>query len=294
MGIAEGSSFGVKVGKIRMTSCPSQSAWFSDNMRGVEDRMGYETRANKAVPIGAIVEMLDMIKEDAETAPTLEEANELWKLGACVAVATAGSLRGHEVFYTDLASMRKHLHLGRNGRMPRDPTKETDLDKAPHVMLCLMGKFKGETGHRYHMIGLASETKSGIAVRWWIEQLIRARAREGHVKGPAFGTKDGKLASQATYDEGFRHYLKRVQKETSGLISPDEDIDAYYGLSRTPRKSAQQRARNANLGSDVQDAMNRWRTIESAGARKPRMKMRDHYSDARYMLPVTWRYSYVQ
>lgn len=55
-----------------------------------------------------------------------------------------------------------------------------------------------------------------------------------------------------------------------------------------------QRARNAGLGSDVVDAMNRWETIEAAGARNASMKMRDHYSDARQMMPVTWRYAYVQ
>lgn len=81
---------------------------------------------------------------------------------------------------------------------------------------------------------------------------------------------------------------------TIGLIAKDDNIDMYYGLSRTPRKTAVQHARNAGLGSDVVDAMNRWETIEAAGAREPSMKLRDHYSDARQMMPVTWRYAYVQ
>lgn len=131
-------------------------------------------------------------------------------------ILTAGSLRGYGAFYTDdLADLRRHIHHGRNGFMPHRPLKETNLDNAPHVLLCLMGKFKGETGHRYHMVGLASETMSGIPVRWWIEKLIRVRAGEGYVKRPALGNRDGTrnlslTASHATYDEGFRFYLKRV------------------------------------------------------------------------------------
>lgn len=42
--------------------------------------MGYETRVDKAVPIEVISTMLEMIRDDAEMAPTAE-ANELWKLG---------------------------------------------------------------------------------------------------------------------------------------------------------------------------------------------------------------------
>lgn len=60
-GIAEGASFAIRAGKIQLTSCPSQSVWFSNFIRGCEDRMGYETRANKAVVIEVIVAILDMI-----------------------------------------------------------------------------------------------------------------------------------------------------------------------------------------------------------------------------------------
>jgi hypothetical protein len=54
--------------------------------------------------IGAIVHLLDFIKEDAQE---LEEqgafavANDLWKVGAYVCMLTAASLRGHEGFYLD-------------------------------------------------------------------------------------------------------------------------------------------------------------------------------------------------
>jgi hypothetical protein len=45
----------------------------------------------------------------------------------------------------------------------------TDLFTAPHVIITLLGEFKGELGFKYHLMSLASTTSSGIKLRWWIE-----------------------------------------------------------------------------------------------------------------------------
>jgi len=50
----------------------------------------------------------------------------------------------------------------------------------------------------------------------------------------------------------------------------------------------------ANLDSGDQNAMSRWRKIEVAKGKRPRFNMVDHYSHAKDLIPVTWRYSYVQ
>ena len=145
VGIAEGSSFAVRTGKVRMTSCPTQSEWFSDMLRGAEDRMGFDSEANRAVPIEVIVRVLELVKEEAETLPAAS-ANELYKFGAYLVGLQVGSLRGYEGFYVDLAGLHKNLSRGREGVLPANPMKKgTVLDNAPHVVLCLMGKFKGET-----------------------------------------------------------------------------------------------------------------------------------------------------
>ena len=52
--------------------------------------------------------------------------------------------------------------------------------------------------------------------------------------------------------------------------------------------------RAAGLDESVQTAMNRWRIIEQAKGRRPRFNMVEHYTHARDLMPVTWRYSYVQ
>ena len=238
--------------------------------------------------------MLELLKEDADNSPS-GIANELNKVGACMVMLQCGSLRGYEAFMADLAGLRRHILKGRDGIMPANPLKRgTDVTGAPHVFLALMGKFKGELGVREHLIALASSTISGIETRWWLEKLIQVRENEGYTSGPALGNVDGTLASMTEYNAVFKSYLEKVQGESSKLLGFDEDVHANYGLNRTFRKTAQGRARAAALGSDVQDAMNRWKTVENAQGRRPRFSMRDHYSNARDLMPVTWRYSFVQ
>ena len=70
-------------------------------------------------------------------------------------------------FMVERAGLRKHIALGRDGVIPRDPMKAgKDLSGAPHIIIPLLGEFKGELGYRYHMMSLASTTSSGIEFRW--------------------------------------------------------------------------------------------------------------------------------
>ncbi len=65
LGVAEGASFAKGIGRIRPTSCPSQSKWFCDMLQGMEYRMGCQAQPNHGLLIGAIVYLLDLMSEDA-------------------------------------------------------------------------------------------------------------------------------------------------------------------------------------------------------------------------------------
>ncbi len=79
----------------------------------------------------------------------------------------------------DLAGMRAHVSLGKEGTPPADPLLVgQDLLDAPYVFFTLLGRFKGENGIQQHMICVASTTMSGIETRWWVEKLIKVRERE--------------------------------------------------------------------------------------------------------------------
>ena len=295
-GVAEGAAFSRGTGKVRMTSCPSQSQWFSDFLLGAQDRMGYDTANQMALPIKTVVKMLELIKLDV-----LERDEEysriLVRLGALVAILTAASLRGYEGFYLDLAATKAHIADGKQGKVPSNFKRkhiltEEEAEHLPSVCICLIGKFKGETGERYHSIVLANESLSGLETRWWIEKLLEVCTEEGRQAGFAFANKDGLPPDTAEYNALFRQYLYRMQQEWEDIFSAKEDV-TRYGISRTLRKSAVSRAGRAGLPEDVLNVMNRWRTVENARGARPKHNMKNHYTDARALAPLTWRYSYV-
>ena len=293
-GIAEGAAFAGGFTKTKATQCPSQSDWFTNFSQGAEARMGYTTQSNRPLHIHTISLALDLIKHEIRSQPPLL-AYEYVKLGAAIVTALAGSLRGPEVFMLDLGGIRKHLPRGRDGVLPEKPMKTgVDLANAPHVHLALVGKFKGETGVREHLVAVASTTISGIEVRWWLERLIRVRELEGCTHGPAFGNSAGSVAYLSDYDFLLHDILKTLQTQAGSHLDADEDVAANYSFFRSFRKTAENRARAAGLDSDVQNAMNRWKKFERAKGRRPHFDMIDHYSDARELMPVTWRYSYAQ
>ena len=256
--------------------------------------MGYVTRRQQRLSIATIIRLLELVKEEAdEQEPRV--AREFFKVGAAIALALCGSLRGNEVFMLDLNGLRRHISLDKEGTLPKDPMKAgTDLSQAPHIIIPLFGEFKGELGFRYHLMSLASTTSSGIELRWWMEKLIEVRQEENCTTGPGFGHKDGSVALMREYDEVIQSFLSVIQQEENDLIAATDDVQALYGLSCTFRRTAEGRARAANLESDVQNAMNRWRKIEQAKGKCPRFNMVDHYAHARDLMHVTWRYSFVQ
>ncbi len=294
MGTKEGSSFSSSMTKITITSCPPQQKWFGLMMQGKESRMGYTSNRQQPLGTGIVSKLLTLIQEEAEEQDRAI-AREYVKVGAAIATAVCASLRGSEIFMMELAALRRHIKLGRDGTLATDPMKPgTDLALAPHVFITLLGEFKGELGFKYHLMALASTTSSGIELRWWIETLIKVREEEGCVSGPAFGHRDGSVALMREYDEILHYFLETIQRECPELISKSDDVHANYGFSRTFRRTAEGRARAANLDTGVQNAMNRWKKIKQAKGRCPRFNMVDHYSHARDLMHVTWRYSFVQ
>ena len=135
-----------------------------------------------------------MIQKEAEEEKPLV-VREYLKVGAAIAVAVFTSLQGPEVLQLDLAGLRAHISWGKNGVMLHKPLKTgTDLSIAPHVIIVLIGHFKGKTGVHQHILSLARVTVSGIALRWWLEELLRMREAEGCTSGPAFGDVKGSFA----------------------------------------------------------------------------------------------------
>ena len=301
-GVGESASFAKSKGRVRPTRCPTQSDWFYVCLLGMELRMGSQAQPDQAVRMGAIVQLLHLIKSDAyatEQSGYASDANYLWKVGAYVCILTAASLRGHEGFYVELAGLRKHLTKGKAGFLPAGLaiTKDLILSEEvcvnlPHVTVALLGHFKGETKVDHHLIAIANESQSGLQSRWWIEKLVNVCCSEGRVDGPAFADADGFLASSPDYNSTFQGYLSRVQLETT-LLDKDVDVFKVYNTYRTLRKTSTTRIERAGFGNDFVDKMNRWRGQEHAQGRHVKRRMNAHYADAVLLMPTTWVGSYV-
>ncbi len=261
--------------------------------------MGCQSDPNHGLLMGAIVHLLDLIRidaEEAEVAGTVLEANELWKAGAYVCILTAASLCGHKGFFLELAGLRKHLSKGRMRAILVVLNKSTLLTEEacknlPRVTVCLLGKFKGETGIDHHLITLANETVSGLQPHWWIEKMVLVCEQEGRVSGPAFVTPGGELALSVDCDAMFRRYLLRVQEETS-FIPEDQEVESHYSIHRTLRKTAVTRLERAGFGNEFIDRMNRWRAQEQSKGCFARRRMNTHYAEAMMLAPTTWLGSY--
>jgi hypothetical protein len=297
-GVVEGSTFSGTTARVRLTSCRTQSAWYLDFSLGAQDRMGYETNNQLAVPIDAVVRQLELIEADIEDASDEKSRHFLVKVGALIAILTAGSLRGHEGFYLDIAATQNHLQKGKEGRIPRNALKrkvftEAEARTLPEVCICLLGKFKGETGERYHSIILANESTSGLKTRRWIERLMAVCEAEGRTHGSAFNEADGAPPSPTEYNAMVRHYFKALQEEPESLMGDKKEELIRYGISRTYRKTSETRARRAGMVKDDVETVNRWRKVERAKGKMPRFDMAEHYSDASQLGTLTWRYSYV-
>ena len=299
LGVSEGASFSHGAGRTRPTSCPSQSEWMQDFLRGAEYRMGHESAADHGVSITVIVEALKRVKADALEAEEFgnqEEADALFMFGAYLCLCTSASLRGYEGFYLCLAGTGAHINTGRDGVIPRNLNKGTILteemcQQLPHVALYLQGQFKAEGGINQHVINIANVSASGLENRYWLEKALDVCAREGRSHGPVFADSSGKLIPSGDFNILLRKYFAMVQEETD-LIPAEIDVNVHYSTNRTMRKSAVTRAARATLSKDLQDDMNRWKKVEKSKNKRTQFNMRQLYSGAVLLMPVTWLYSY--
>ena len=296
MGTNETAAFTSTRNRINLTSCPTQSDWFRFFMLGCQDRMGFDTKNQLDLPIKAVVAMVRLAEEDLNASDSASERNLLIKFASFITILTAASLRGHEGFYLDIAGTRKHVDRGRNGVIPsgsliKKLLSEEEAANLPEVCICLMGKFKGETGERYHSIILANETCSGLQPRRWIEELLKVCSSEGRTAGCAFNGPDGSPPSPSEYNGLVRHYVEVLRDEGTHGVLEDAEL-VRYGISRTFRKTSETRARRAGIPKEQVETVNRWKKIERAKGKRPQFAMVDHYANARELSTLTWKYAY--
>jgi len=268
-------SFGGDRVKHYLTDSPTQSLFFERFSQGCVRRMGQEVRQDWAITLPAMHALLHELEKDSDHGGN----RELTALvGAYAVIAFAGSFRGNEVFLVDMHGVRKYL---RSSEPPADA-----------VIIALLGRFKGETGERYHLAPLAAQTSSGIPIKLWVTRVVELHESRGYLRGPFFGDRKGQLVRPKIIEMELMDKLQRIKVSRAGIIPEDVDVYEDFGISRSFRRGSTSTARVRGVDDKIVTLINRWRTFEQARGRRPAMSMKDHYSDIQILLPELIKYSH--
>jgi len=104
-----------------------------------------------------------------------------------------------------------------------------DLAPPNTVIIPLLGRFKGETGKRYHLTPLAAVTSSGIQVKLWVKRLVDIKTSRGYARGLLFGDDHGVVIKAKTIEMELMERLQGIKDAEPGLIPTD--LDVYEDLA---------------------------------------------------------------
>ena len=165
-----------------LTQLPSQTLYMEMFCKGMKARMPQVSVRNKPLVGEVVALLLDQMEAKVvhpETEP--DRQRELIMTGGYIATTFGYSLRGNEGFWVDADRLRSGIGLGRYA----------NDSGGGHVVISLMGRFKGEDGDRMHVVSLANVTKSGIRIRAWLERVVSILKEEGLTECPAFCDTEG-------------------------------------------------------------------------------------------------------
>jgi hypothetical protein len=158
-------------------------------------------------------------------------------------------------------------------------------------MIPLLGKYKTESHKGYHLTPLAAKSNSGLEIEIWVQRLAWAKRVQGITHGPAFSKKAGQVLDSRWLEMEILDRFARIQQLHTEVIPADVQVYEEYGISRSFRRGSTTEARNQKVSESDIDLMNWWRNFEAARGKRPRMRMQDHYSDIKQMVPLLLRYS---
>lgn len=133
--------------KLIGTKFPTCGVWFEKFIKEMHKGMGDTVKADKALSLEILHEDMRTIEEDWENSPQNHFALSSKALFYLIAFCCA--LRGEEVPLTDASSMMKYWEEGGS-------------HAKPHVIVRLIGCFKGETGISYLILPVIATTPRGL------------------------------------------------------------------------------------------------------------------------------------
>eukprot|EP00984_Skeletonema_dohrnii_P004388 scaffold1564_cov78-Skeletonema_dohrnii-CCMP3373.AAC.2 len=249
---------------------PTKSQWFKRFMRGVKLRMGVVRIQNEALTSQQVLGLLELISEEWIATEESTGKERLEELACYVLIGFGVGLRGEEVL---LVSLEGLLYFW----------EETGAEAQPYTMITLFGRFKAETGYRWHCLPLCENGRSGIPFRAWIGALLERRVSQGRRKDYLFSKRDGSKASVSDFDGEFKRLIALLHEHEvrPELSSRGTDLE-QYSLRRSLRRGAILET-TERVDESIVKSLNRWRTRESARGTEPvqsKMHNRENFAFA--------------
>lgn len=269
--------------RLRNSHSPTDSQLFDWFMLGLRKRIGVLVNQNLGISVEVMLEILKHY--DAEIADEELDFERLRTIIVCSAAFVmlfAASLRGNEVLMLERSEFVNSRNAGKTG------SKDTE-----HVVIPLMGRFKGEAGDQNSLLVVARKSKSGLDISRWIDQLSALLEIENKSDGvgPAICFENGSPMSSKFLDSELHTVLSAIQEVSPKLIDPSIDVKQKFSVYRSFRRGATTQAREAGVSDADINLANRWRSVQNNGGGLPNLPMHELYTDISQTLSSRLRFS---
>ena len=278
VGNDERFSFKSKDGRVfHINKDPMQSNFMERFVKGMRSRMPEESERNLPLGGSVVQRLLEEIEfEWASPSTTAKRKRLLTMTAAYISITYSLSLRGNEGFWVDGDTLCDHIQLGREDR------------NVPHVVIALLGFFKGESGERMHVFSAANTTRSGVRVRRWLERVVAILRSEKKRGGPAFCDQEGYILNSHQIEEVIHPILEDLQgsKGMEQMLPKGVDVTTFYRCARSFRRGAANTATINKVSETTIKFVNRWRSYEKNQGKSPGFDMLQHYTDGEGTRPL--------
>ena len=264
--------------KLFVSNNPTYGRWWEKFLEGMHNRMGDDVRPDLAISLKVMGAMLRFMELNYSEAIGKREKAKIASFAMFSIAGYLGGLRGEEIVKLDLFGLNAYFADGKS-------------NNPPFVPITLIGKFKGETGVRHHILPLSWTTDSGIQCGKWTERFLEGQEFLGRSRGWAFVDEDGKRCQAKDFEPELHHYLEMIQKYDSSLINQLVNVREDYGVSRSYRRGSNTEAQNRGISAADCERNNRWRKVEAAKGKAISQGMRDRYTDIKQAVVSLLRYS---
>ena len=187
-----------------------QSSLMERFSKGTNNSMPEYSYRNKPLNYLVVNYILNDIKHVWVGSETDQERKrELLMTASYICVTYGYSLRGYEGFWIDSQRLMDGIHLRKHDR------------REPHVLVAVMGRFKGEDGNILYIFPLVNVTLSGIRICMWLYMLVTLLKEEGKTNCPVFCDMEGYMLSTAAIESVFHPILEEIQ------IQRDRNLEEY-------------------------------------------------------------------